>query len=560
MLLDRVRATLRGVAVELSRVRNLLKLTRNTLGQWMSRVDGMIHPAAASDPFLAPLHRSFMISSFVSGGAALLVLPLHLALAGPPHAAVLLVLAWMLGQWPLALYLSRSGTLNKAIALSSGLFACFIAAMCLLTGGTRSFALLWLLMPLMETAFATDRKVPVAVGGLCGALLAAIAFLPLPEFQIVVPATGMALYATLGALLYAGVLSLRLTLDRTLARQVVQRTQCDLDLIAQGTRDVVCEVAADGTLRLLGGSVSALVGPLPLADGEDWLFPRLHVADRPLYLTRLSEARHSGKAQRFDVRFRVGATRPGEIGLADYRCLSLVMQLPLQPAVQTDAQPVLLLTLSDAGQSALTSEPADASAGRSKVDIEVATDLTARANPETMLRMSAPVSSPAEGDEAGQMQKAIPANALHATCDLSASLEQCRDLLTPVAARRGIHLDVSVEDNLPLVAVEPKGVRQAVNCLLADMIETCGDGAVLVISAEVTDADVSCTVAVSGRRSAQTWRTANSKSVIDRASELLERAGARLRIAKEVEKDNQVILLLPQSAASAGDAILARTA
>ncbi|ASP33302.1 hypothetical protein [Labrenzia sp. VG12] len=520
----------------------------------------MIHPAAASDPFLAPLHRSFMISSFVSGGAALFVLPLHLALAGPPHAAVLLVLAWMLGQWPLALYLSRSGALNRAITLSSTLFACFIAAMCVLTGGMSSFALIWLLMPLMETAFATDRKVPFAVGALCGALLAAIAFLPMPDYQIVVPATGMALYATLGALLYAGVLSLRLTLDRMLAQKVVQRTQCDRELIAQGTRDVVCEVAADGTLRLLGGSVSTLVGPLPLADGEDWLFPRLHVADRPLYLTRLSEARHSGKAQRLDVRFRVGATRPGEIGLADYRCLSLVLQLPLQSAVQTDAHQVLLLTLSDARQSALTSEPADVPSGRSSADSEDAAEMMDGAAPAAMSRLSAPAPTPIEQDEAEKVLESAPNEPLHAACELSASLEQCRDLLTPVAARRGIHLDFSVDDNLPLVTVDPKGVRQALNCLLADMIETCGDGAVLLISAEMTDTDVSCVVAVSGRRSAQTWRVAHSKSVIDRAKELLDRAGARLCVPEEAEKDNQVILFLPRSAASDGGVILARTA
>ena len=107
----------------------------------------MIHPAAAADSFLAPIHRSLLMSCLLSGTVALFILPLHLALAGPPHVATLLVLAWMLCQWPIAHYLSRTGAMNTTIALSSGLFASFVAAVCLMTGGESSFALLWLLIP-----------------------------------------------------------------------------------------------------------------------------------------------------------------------------------------------------------------------------------------------------------------------------------------------------------------------------------------------------------------------------------------------------------------------------
>lgn len=560
MLSHRMRAILSGVAVELSRVRNLLKLMQNTLGHLVSRVDGMIHPNAASDSFLAPLHRSFMISSFVSGAAALFVLPLHLALAGPPHAAVLLVLAWMLGQWPLALYLSRSGALDRAIGMSSALFACCVAAICLLTGGPGSFALAWLLIPLMETAFATDRKTPAVITLLCGVLLATIALLPLPEFQIAVPAAGSAIFATLGAMLYAGVLALRLTLDRMLARHVVRQAETRQNLISQATNDVICEVSSDGTLQLLGGSVSDLIGPLPFADGEDWLFPRLHVADRPLYLTHLSDARHSGKTQRFDIRFRVGASCPGEVGMADYRRLTLRFQKPEHETFAAGDSDALVLTLSGAASETPATEPAIDTSGL--FTPEIAELHAAGAAPATSALSRSPETDRDQGEtraiEAGAGEIALTKH--HVGCDLTASLEQCRDLLTPVAARRGILLDFAFESDLPLVKVEPKGLRQALNCILADMIETCGDGAVLMISTDLTDMMIACNVEVSGRRSAQTWRASHSKSVIDRSSDLLKEAGARLSVMRDADKDNRVTFHLPISAASGQDAQLAQSA
>ncbi|MDN3719750.1 hypothetical protein QW131_12640 [Roseibium salinum] len=76
-------------------------------------------------------------------------------------------------------------------------------------------------------------------------------------------------------------------------------------------------------MRILGGPVKRIFGTVPTAGGEDWLFQRLHVADRPLYLSRLSDVRHSGAPAGFGIRLRIGAARPGETGQAEYRSLHL---------------------------------------------------------------------------------------------------------------------------------------------------------------------------------------------------------------------------------------------
>ena len=544
---------------------------------WVVRVDGMIHPVAASDPILAPLHRSFLISSILSGLAALIVLPLHLALAGPPHAVVLLVLTWMMSQWPLALFLSRSGALNRAIAVSSSLFACLVTTVCLLTGGLESFALPWMLVPLVETAFATDRKTPVAVTFLCAGLLAALALVPLPVTQIAVPDGKLPLYTALGALVYAGILSFRLTLDRMLAHRAVARSETRLDMVAQGSSDVVCELAGDGAIRVLGGSVGRLVGTFPIDEGEDWLFPRLHVADRPLYLTHVSEARRGGGAKSFDVRVRVGASRPGEAGQSEYRDLVLTLQQSLLEETGDRGQDKrLVLTLSAAGREFPESNQAptaidDPDAAPSRRHAVRNTASVPPVMSDRLIRaedVAAPCASRTHTDMPDGAMPAVVPTAVSADAaaipagavDISACLEQCRDLLVPVAARRGVMLDLAAGDDLPKVAVNAKSVRQALYFLLADMIETCGEGALITVSTEIVPTGLDCVLSVRNRPSGLPWCADGSELVFDSASSLLEGTGGHLSVRAVPAQGDCVIVHLPLGATSGAARPLAKTA
>lgn len=548
---------------------------RDIVGLWVARVDGMIHPEAAFDPFLAPLHRSFLISSFVSGAVALIVMPLHLALAGPPHAAVLLVLAWMVSQWPLALYLSRSGALNKAIGLSSMLFACLVTAVCLLTGGLSSFALPWLLVPVIETAFATNRKTPVLATGLCAALLGLLALAPPPGFQLAVPDGNVPLYTVLGALLYGGILCFRLSLDRVWAQGAVGRSQAQFERIAQGSTDVVCDLADDGSVRVLGGAVGSLLGGLPYGDGEDWVFPRLHVADRPLYLTRVSDARRSGETQVFTVRFRVGASQPGEEGLPEYRSLQLTVQRPVSVAAGADAK--LILTLS-AGVDDVVEAVADTTplGSGAEVRLQRAADITELPGGEVpdsipgMPGRVGPVHGTTPGENAngaiaarrstGAAAVAEGEQPAHLAIDVAACLEQCRDLLAPVAARRGVLLDLAAGDDLPPVAIAPKSVRQALYFLLADMIETSGEGALLTVSAEVQAVDLDCVLTVRNRASGLPWCADGSETVFESASALLEEGGGRLSVRPVPGRGDCVVVHLPLCPRAVAANPLAKTA
>ncbi|MEP2580563.1 MAG: hypothetical protein ABJH75_23410 [Roseibium sp.] len=522
----------------------------------------MVHPEAASDSFLAPLHRSFLISCFVSGGAALIVLPLHLALAGPPHAIILLVLTWMLIQWPLALFLSRSGALDRAIGLSAGLFACLVAAVCLLTGGTSSFALAWLLVAPMEAAFSTGRKTSVAVTLLCGGLLAVIALLPLPPMQLAVPSGNLVAVTTLAAVLYAGILSLRLTLDRKLARNIVGACEARLRDMGFAISEVVCELGADGSLRVLGGPVKQLIGHLPLAHDEDWLFPRLHVADRPLYLTHVSGARHSGETRVVDVRLRVGTSNPGEAGQADYRLLEVTVR-PLPAERSTgDGQLALLMTLRDlAERQQAAGINVEATEGDALPCISRAPEImqpdgtgqtgrTGGALPRGLTRSGerdvAALDAGLDLDprQGSGCQPGLPA------IDIGGCLEQCRDLLMPVAARRGILLELAAGADLPAVAMDRKLLRQALYSVLADMIGTCAEGAVVTVAAVVETARLDCLISVRNRQSGALWSVDGSKLAFDVAAGLLEHTDAHMSVLATQGQGDCVIVHLPLSASA----------
>jgi cell cycle sensor histidine kinase DivJ len=327
-------------------VSNHLKYLQNVWTTWASRIDGMIHPDAVSDPLTGPLHRSFLVGCFFSGAVALFVLPLHLALAGAPHSAAVLMLAWMLGQWPLALYLSRSGNLERAITISSVLFAVFTGVICALTGGAQSFAVIWLLIPCLEAAFAGQRRTAVITTGFCAAVYVGLFFLPAGgPIAFGLPAA-LDPVATLAAVLYAGLLACRLISDRSRTKTLIKNATEDFQTMGQAVSGVVCEVQSNGDMRLLGGPARRLFGPAFASNGPDWIFTRLHVTDRPAYLTRLSEARHDGLASELVLRVRRFHEHMEENGAPNFTAMT-VRLIPAQAfragaRDQCETQPVLV--------------------------------------------------------------------------------------------------------------------------------------------------------------------------------------------------------------------------
>ncbi|WP_106751949.1 sensor histidine kinase [Pannonibacter carbonis] len=495
-------------------------------GHTISRfIEGLVHPSAASDRLRAPRHATFITASLGAGSAALILLPLHLALAGPASLPLTLALAWALAQWPLVLFLSRTGYLTLAQAASAALFALFIGAICALTGGVASFALLWLLLAPVEAALSGDRRAVLWVTALCvveAALLTAMA--PgAPVLALAIdPRVAQAVSAG-GGLAYAAMLALRFAFDQRRSDGLAVDREHDLRL--------VCDTLGDLVLRLgEGGDVETLTGPADVVSGvparqlqRKGLFQRLHVADRPAYLKTVSDAERGLEPPRLDMRLRTGATQPGEAGLADYRWIDLTCRrLPdgavvavLRDATQRKAEDERAVN----AQSAAEAQNAAKTRMLAAVSHEIRTPLNAIIGFSDLLRASPAMLADEQRKreyvelihesgthllevveglldvsrlESGRMDLSIE------PFDLRACLESCRHMLAGEAAARRISIRMDLCDGIQVFPADRRACRQIVLNLLSNAVKFSADGGEVVLGARLSDDAVDLFVVDSG--------------------------------------------------------------
>ncbi|MEP2704570.1 MAG: hypothetical protein ABJQ71_01710 [Roseibium sp.] len=557
-----------------------MKVFREILDHLEVWVDGMIHPDARSDPFLEPLHRAFLFGCFLTGITALIVLPLHLALAGAPHIVAILALAWMFCQWPLAHYLSQSGDLDKAIGVSAGLFAVFLAGICLLTGGNQSFALLWLLVPPIEAAFAANRKVSIGVSGLCVGLYAALGLVSVEAATVPALPYSVQIISVTAVVLYAGILSFRIATDRNLARQLLNSAEQQQDMMAQCTSEVMCEITADDRIRVLGGPIRQILGNTHLPIEADWIFHRVNVADRPLYLSHLSEARHNATPASFEVRLRIGDTGSGGLAGTDYHPVWLELR-PLKDEIsepKTIANTVLLsIRALDEQQKSARSDVSAVGTGNDGVISQVLLD---RASDEIRVPLNRIVSM-AERMTAGEIQHTSEMaqrvgdeirfsgeqglTALSSLVDLTSGTPQvsqdqsmgfdlkdcivsCGNLMTTPAQRHGIELAIQAPEYTVFAICDQRLIKKSLCFALSDMIETAGESAQIKVGCEFEQDEISISVSIKSRE--KHWNLETAAPVLGHIRELLERAGGHLETVTALGNADSVVMRIPGQANS----------
>lgn len=519
-------------------VRNLLIQFAGAFQSLYGQLDGFIHPSVTDDPWQRPRHKAFLAGCFVSGAAALVVLPLHLALMGPTSLPMTLLLAFLLGQWPLALYLTQSGNLERAYGFSSALFAAFLAGMCALTGGLASFALVWFAAVPMEAALSGARRIIVAVCGLCAVLLALLAVLPALPVAYGGKSSTVMLLSSLAACIYMTVLALRLAVEQRRARQLMGAGERRWHQLNASTEELACRCTADGSVKLLGGPLEPLLGFSARQARGDWFFQRLHVADRPAYLSALADARTADAPIRLDVRLRKGSTLPGEAGIAEYVWLTAQFK---QPATANGASQNgfddsdVILTLADRDQAAQASarstgsEAAVATTARPQVpqqtaanadlekplaDIVSYADLLCQSPAEASnwaqqreyaelihrsgLEVLQAVQNRTEASRLQQGERGLTIEPV----DLEGVLESCRAMLTAVAANGKVTLDLTGDFDFPRIPADRRALRQIALDLLSHAISSAKPGGSVLVTGRRQDKGVLLEVLVTPKDAA----------------------------------------------------------
>ena len=282
-------------------------------------VDALVHPAAQQDALTAARHRAFIAPRLLGSFAALASFPVYIAFRGVPSALEIGVFAWLVVPILTAYFLSRTGRYESAHVLSSLSLTGLIGVVAWCTGGIGSFAAIWLVVVPLEAALSASRRV-VAMASTF-ALVAAGLLLVLSATGMLPPATEVA--SEHGALAALGIISAALySTGLALGAESLARTSFWLlyaeedryRLLARNITDVITRHGRNGAVLFVSPAAEALFG---IKAGElmsHGLFDRVHVADRPAYLTALADAAAHGEVRSVEFRIRRGGGNEAQAG------------------------------------------------------------------------------------------------------------------------------------------------------------------------------------------------------------------------------------------------------
>ena len=303
-------------------------------------LDALLHPSARYDALTRARHHAFMAPRLIGSLAAFAVFPVYLAFRGAPGVLEVSALAWLIAPILLSWFLSRTGHYEGAHVLSSIALAGLVTAVAITTGDIESFAAVWLVVVPIEAALSASRRVvgfaSVLALSCVGLLIVSGHFglLPPPDINPALRSLCMA-FAVASATLYAAGLAFG---AESLARTSVALLTVEEEryrLLARNISDVISRHRRNGAVQFISPAAETMLGaPVSVLLGHG-LFDRVHVADRPAYLTALSDAARSDEARSVEFRLRRdvrGAHGPVDFIWVEMRCR------PLEPSSQVSGR------------------------------------------------------------------------------------------------------------------------------------------------------------------------------------------------------------------------------
>lgn len=293
-----------------------------------SYIDGLVHPSAQRDALTAARHRAFIAPRLLGSFAALATLPFFLFVRGMPSVLEIGVLAWLVTPISISYFLSLTGRYERAHILSALALTGLATAVAWQTGGIASFAAIWLVVVPLEAALSASRRVVALASTI--ALAAAGLLLVMSAADLLPPPA--AFLSQNGALAALGIASAALyATGIALGAEQLARTSFWLlyaeedryRLLARNMTDVICRHGRGGAVLFASPAAESLLGTSPDELIGQGLFDRVHVGDRPAYLSALSVAANGEPSSvEFRVRQESGDGAAGYLWL-EMRCRPL---------------------------------------------------------------------------------------------------------------------------------------------------------------------------------------------------------------------------------------------
>jgi two-component system, cell cycle sensor histidine kinase DivJ len=271
-----------------------------------SYIDALVHPVGQQDALTAARHRAFIAPRLLASLVALASFPVYIAIRGVPTPSEVGLFSWFMAPILIVYYLSRTGHCERAHVFSLLSLTGLVVSIALCAGGTSAFAAIWLVVVPLDAAFSASRRVVTLAGVLAfsvGALLLMLGQTGATPEQhgtlaglIIITAT---LYS-IGLALGAGLL---MRTSFSLLHAEADRYR----LLTNTMNDAIVRLGQHGSVLSISPAAELLIGvPVNELLGNG-LFDRVHVVDRPIYLTALSDAARLNEERVLELRLRRGA-------------------------------------------------------------------------------------------------------------------------------------------------------------------------------------------------------------------------------------------------------------
>ncbi len=465
--------------------------------------------------------------------------PVYLAMRGAPSAVEVAAFAWLIAPILLSWFLSRTGRYESAHVLSSLALAGLIMAVAGSTGGIESFAAVWLVVVPLEAALSASRRVAAFASLLalsCAGLLILLGQLGwLPSAEVGAAERGVLMACgVVSATLYAAGLAFG---AQSLARTSVallSREEERYRLLARNMSDVISRHQRNGAVQFISPAAEAMLG-LPAAQllGHG-LFDRVHVADRPAYLTALSDAaRGEVRSVEFRLRREADGSERGQVDFlwVQMRCRPVDQGMGQDPHRDLTREAEVVAVMRDITDHKLSeqaleqarsaAEAADAAKTRflATMSHELRTPLNAIIGfSEMIAQEQALMLGAAQRREYAQLINDSGQHLLsvvNGILDMSkmesgnfeiasepfaprASLLHCCNLLALKARENGIDLITDAPHDLPVMTGDPRAFKQIVLNLVANAIKFTERGGQVSVSAAVTGSQLMLRISDTG--------------------------------------------------------------
>ena len=417
--------------------------------------------------------------------------------------------------------------------LSSLALTGLVTAVAVETGGIGSFAAIWLVVVPLEAALSASRRVVALAStfAICGAgfllFMDHLGLLP-PAVPLEHEQAALAALGIISAALYATGLALG---AESLARTSFWLLYAEEDryrLLARNMTDVITRHARNGTVLFVSPAAEPLFGAKVQDLIGHGLCERVHVADRPAFLTALgdSAARGDSRSVEFRVRRESSPSEAPEFVWVEMRCRALD-QAGGEGMAEREVVAVMRdITARKEQEVALEEARAEAeraNAAKSRflatMSHELRTPLNAIIGFSEMLTKEGSLMIDAKRrhdyahliNDSGHHLLSVVNGILDMSKIETGNFEitpepfaprqvidECCELLGYKARETGIELAVNLPDNLPEIVADKRSLHQIMLNLMSNSIKFTKKGGTVTVGARADDACVTVVVEDNG--------------------------------------------------------------